>query len=787
MADPQNIIKGTSASEILKGSPQDDRIVSSNGKDTIYGYGGDDQLNGYASSQGYIHWDSSDSLEIYGGEGNDFIVGGRDKDELFGGPGNDSIYGREQDDLLHGEMGNDYLRGREGDDTLDGGEGSDSLYGGDGKDLLDGGSEDDELWGASNDDQLYGGSGNDYLDGGLGNDYLNGNDGDDQLYGDVADNATFGDDTLIGGNGADYLSGDGGEDALFGGPDNDTLFGGDGDDTLDGGTGFDQLAGGTGNDHYIINSSTFELLDSGGRDSATINHDFLKIPSTIEVVNYGADVRTLPYWINALLFDDAARYSNLLGSDKKFYYGFPESIEDYSYPLDDKESEGWQPFSREQQRDTREIFKYLESIIDVEFIETTQFDQGNTIAFGNNQQTGGAFAMAPGTLPKSSDVFIGILDDGSFQIPTKDSFRYANVFIHEIGHALGLKHPFGDPSPSGKIATPPYLQGEENNAMWTQMSYSGGKNSYEFSPLDIAALQYLYGVESTTNSQNNVYVYSEKKPNFIWDGAGIDTIDASSSSQPVTIFLSPGYHGFNGLTKKYELITSPGQITVNFGTLIENLVGSNFSDVLTGNYLNNSLTGGKGSDVMDGGIGVDTAIYDINRADALLSKFIDYQSGGSEIILGSAWNVSSGGEADTLRNIERINFKDSNVAVDLEGNAGKTVKLLSALLGAEGSLNPAYVGVGLSALDSGMSYGALMKAGLDFVLGSNPSSSSVVSLFYENLVGSPAPESLLEKYSELLDNGELSSTDLGIAVADHSLTAANINLAGLSQTGIEYI
>ena len=190
---------------------------------------------------------------------------------------------------------------------------------------------------------------------------------------------------------------------------------------------------------------------------------------------------------------------------------------------------------------------------------------------------------------------------------------------------------------------------------------------------------------------------------------------------------------------------------------------------------------------MDGGIGVDTAIYDINRADALLSKFIDYQSGGSEIILGSAWNVSSGGEADTLRNIERINFKDSNVALDLEGNAGKTVKLLSALLGAEGSLNPAYVGVGLSDLDSGMSYGALMKAGLDFVLGSNPSSSSVVSLFYENLVGSPAPESLLEKYSELLDNGELSSTDLGIAVADHSLTAANINLAGLSQTGIEYI
>ena len=75
-------------------------------------------------------------------------------------------------------------------------------------------------------------------------------------------------------------------------------------------------------------------------------------------------------------------------------------------------------------------------------------------------------------LPNSSDVFIGILDDGSFQIPTRDGFQYANVFIHEIGHALGLKHPFDDPSPSGKVATPPYLEGNEDNAVWTQMSYS---------------------------------------------------------------------------------------------------------------------------------------------------------------------------------------------------------------------------------------------------------------------------------------------------------------------------
>ena len=269
----------------------------------------------------------------------------------------------------------------------------------------------------------------------------------------------------------------------------------------------------------------------------------------------------------------------------------------------------------------------------------------------------------------------------------------------------------------------------------------------------------------------------KKGSNFIWDGSGSDTIDASGSSEPVTIFLEPGLHGFKGLTKIYKPITSPGQITVNFGTEVENLIGSSFPDLLTGNNLDNILTGGPGSDLIDGMMGIDTAVYELDRGSAVItfSKYDD------------VWNVISESNIDSLKNIERLKFNDINVALDLDGNAGKTVKLLSALLGSEGASNPYYISAGLKALDAGMTYESLMEAGLEFVLGSEPSSTAVINLFYENLVGSSAPESILSEYKALLDEGSLTPSYLGIAVAEHSLNAVNINLVGLKETGVEYI
>ena len=625
----------------------------------------------------------------------------------------------------------------------------------------------ESLYGTSEDDVIYGYGGDDEIRGYGGSDLLHGGEGNDTIYG---------------GNGNDLLKGGEGDDKLYGY---------DGNDTLEGGIGFDYLWGGDGDDTYIINSKTFYLWDSDGNDTGIVNVDFVKIPSFIENVTYTAGVQALPYWISALLAEYAARYSSLLGVTKTFYFGFPDTIPDYASD-DPEDSNNWESFNAAQRIFTRSVFEYIASIVDITFTEVTNIDAVNTFSFANNSQdNAGAYGKYPSSSSSGSDVYVDKeWDDGSAKtgsLQPRQGEYAAYLWMHEIGHSLGLKHPFDEANVSGDVGPPPYLQGNEDRADWSVMSYNYSPNDYyiRYSPLDIAALHYLYGPNPASRAGNDTYTFNSANANFIWDGAGTDTIDASGTEEKVTVYLEPGFWGFKGEAKA-DTITSNGQITVNFGTKIENLIGSNFDDHLIGNELNNLITGGKGSDSLDGAEGIDTAVYTVNFDEASLSNFVDYGSSGGTIQLGTAWNVVSGNETDTLRNIERLQFANTNVALDLDGNAGKTAKLLAVVLGAEGVSNKVYVGAGLYFLDGGMSYEDLMQVALDVVLGANPSSSSVVDLLWSNIVGPPTPADNLPQYSALIDNGTYTAAELAVAAADHSLNTTNIDLVGLTQTGLEY-
>ena len=86
-----------------------------------------------------------------------------------------------------------------------------------------------------------------------------------------------------------------------------------------------------------------------------------------------------------------------------------------------------------------------------------------------------------------------------------------------------------------------------------------------------------------------------------------------------------------------------------------------------------------------------------------------------------------------------------------------------------------------------MSYDSLMKLAIDSVFGPNIVGASVVGALYQNLTGSEAPQLILDQYGDMLDSGSMTYSDFGIAAAETSLNTSNIDLVGLTQTGVEYI
>lgn len=277
---------------------------------------------------------------------------------------------------------------------------------------------------------------------------------------------------------------------------------------------------------------------------------------------------------------------------------------------------GFQAMNAEQQAAVNEILSYVESIIDVDFVKVSNSNDINTahMSFGQVSRSSEnvvAHAFLPNGHFAQGDVFLNTNFWGYDSDPNSGDLVYETL-LHEIGHALGLKHTFDS---SGDILS----QAEDTNRH-SVMSYDSiGINARTFMLYDIAALQELYGANNNYNSGNTTYTLQSGQLYSIWDGGGTDTLDASATSSTNTIYLTQGDYSSVGATQN---------IVIAYNAVIENATGGSGNDTIYGNSANNILLGNGGNDTfhasigndtITGGDGNDTVIYTTNIANFFFS------------------------------------------------------------------------------------------------------------------------------------------------------------------------
>jgi Ca2+-binding RTX toxin-like protein len=217
--------------------------------------------------------------------------------------------------------------------------------------------------------------------------------------------------------------------------------------------------------------------------------------------------------------------------------------------------------------------------------------------------------------------------------------------------------------------------------------------------------------------------------------------------------------------------------------------GNDLNNVLTGNEANNVLNGKAGNDTLDGGAGLDTAQYS--------GKYSEYT-----LVLGSGANATSVTDktanrdgADSLSNIERLQFSDGRLALDMGATqaGGKTVLMMAVAtsLGKDFIGLQSYAGLFLGYFDTGASLldGAtlLVSSGIAAAFAGGTDNNSLVKMIYKDVYGSLPDAATLASLVAPLNAG---TTTQAQWMADMAASVANqqhVNLVGYAGTGLQYL
>lgn len=400
-------------------------------------------------------------------------------------------------------------------------------------------------------------------------------------------------------------------------------------------------------------------------------------------------------------------------------YSIPVNSSTWSYS-EYSTHEEYAVFNTTQSEQFRKAITAWDELIAVDLIEVSEPSyQGDIrVAFSSQESGASGWASYPSNSARAGDVWINskykasLFEEGSWIYKT---------LLHEIGHALGLSHPFSAENFSPNNNTDKttffidddgrhhYLPEAEENRLYSLMSYTKAprtelvnfdykpKSDMNFSTLfrpetpmlyDIAAIQHIYGVDNTTRVGNTTYqfhddILDQPFSKTLWDAGGIDTIDTTQQTQASFIdlaegsFSSIGYFELNALKNTILEAFPQYKSWLNKTYFPENsdqlYTGKNNLAIAYGAIIENAI-GGKGHDTLLGNQ-VDNQLTGHQGNDQLDGKggidtaiyhgnAEDYTIQFSAIDNTVTVKDLRGLEGvDTLTNIEYLRFDDFNVDI----------------------------------------------------------------------------------------------------------------------------
>ena len=308
------------------------------------------------------------------------------------------------------------------------------------------------------------------------------------------------------------------------------------------------------------------------------------------------------------------------------------------------------------------------------------------------------------------------------------------LLLHEVGHALGLKHTHDDGGTGGptlsEIGFAQFdvdwfsMMSYADDYPWNQISWNPATPMY----LDVLGLQYLYGENESNHSGDSTHnLEATGLYETLWDASGSDLISFGTSNTGWFIIIPEFEHSIGWALPRHEnLEDSPTSLWWLMGKY-EGVLGSVYDDIIIGSAASDILSGNDGNDIINGGDSRDIALYFFDISDYSVTVSDDRQSVA----------VTGPDGADTLLNIERLAFGDNYVALDIDGNGGQAYRLYQAAFGR--TPDKAGVGYWIRRMDGGLELVEVSARFIDSnefrkLYGEDPENEEFLTALYRNVL-----------------------------------------------------